>query len=144
MTCVKRDVYCRMYDPLGPRGGNTCLYELRDRSLFKGSWRGEGGLQNGNGGGGQVKFYPYIKGAEKVGAMLKGGGGGRKCVEVVITLVLAILKEEGKQVSYPFEEGSGHRHFYTISTGVGGVAKSFRPAIFPFCSPASPYLMTGS
>ena len=41
-----------------------------------------GGLQNGRGGGGRVhaKFYPYEKGggAEKVLAMLKGGGGHKK------------------------------------------------------------------
>ena len=40
-----------------------------------------GGLQNGRGGGGHVKFYPYEKGgggAEKVLAILKGGGGHRK------------------------------------------------------------------
>ena len=33
----------------------------------------------GGGGGGEVKLYPYEKGeAEKVLAMLKGGGGGRE------------------------------------------------------------------
>ena len=39
---------------------------------------GEGGRQNGRGGGGQVKFYPYKKGAGRGGrkkgvTMLKGG-----------------------------------------------------------------------
>ena len=47
--------------------------ELRDWSLITGS----GGYKTGEGGGGHVKFYPYEKrggGAEKVLAMLKGGG----------------------------------------------------------------------
>ena len=44
---------------------------IRDWSLITGMG---GGLQNGRGGV-QVKFYPYEKrGAEKVLAMLKGGG----------------------------------------------------------------------
>ena len=30
------------------------------------------------GGGGHVKFYPYKKGAKKVLAMLKGGGGHKR------------------------------------------------------------------
>ena len=45
---------------------------LRDWSIITG---GGGGLQNGRG---NVKFYPYEKGAEKVLAMLKGGGGHNK------------------------------------------------------------------
>ena len=46
---------------------------FRDWSLIT----GRGGYKTG--GGGHVKFYPYEKGgAEKVLAMLKGGGGHEK------------------------------------------------------------------
>ena len=59
------------------------------------------------GGGGHVKFYPCIKGggAEKVLAMLVGGGGGITSCAVVFTQwldVLAILKEGEKKVSFFF------------------------------------------
>ena len=47
---------------------------------------GEGGLQNGPGGGGHVKFYPYKKGgAEKVLAIDSEGGGGTKSFGVDFT-----------------------------------------------------------
>ena len=42
------------------------------------------------GGGGHAKYYPYEKGgAEKVLAMMKGGG--TKCFEVVLTQELEVL-----------------------------------------------------
>ena len=51
---------------------------IREWSLIT----GRGGLQNGRGG--HVKFYPYEKGgAEKVLAILKGGG--TKCFGVDFT-----------------------------------------------------------
>ena len=44
--------------------------QIRDHSLI--TVGGGGGVQNGRGGGGQVKFYPYKKeGAQQVLAMLK-------------------------------------------------------------------------
>ena len=56
----------------------TCFYST---ATHKREWSlitGMGGLQNGREGG-QVKFYPYEKGgAEKVLAMLKGGGGAQQ------------------------------------------------------------------
>ena len=55
--------------------GTLTILQVRDWSLITG--RG-GGYRTG--GGGHVKFYPYEKGgeAEKVLAILKGGGGARK------------------------------------------------------------------
>ena len=53
----------------------------------------------------QVKFYPYKRGADKVLAMLKGGG--HKKLWVVLTLelqVLAILKE-GSTRFHPLKGG---------------------------------------
>ena len=56
-----------------------------------------------------MNFYPYQKkkggGAGKVLAMLKEGGGGTKCFEVVLTHkleVLVILKEGAKGSSHQF------------------------------------------
>ena len=62
--------------------GRPFSTKLREWSLITG--RG-GGLHKGRGGykkaGGQLKFYPYKKGSEKVLAMLKGGD--TKSFEVV-------------------------------------------------------------
>ena len=62
-----------------------------------------------------MKFYPY-----------KRGGGE----------VLAILKGEVKKVSTLYKKGGGGGK--VLPSRRGG-AKSFGPAIFPFCSPPPPH-----
>ena len=69
--------------------------------------------------------------------MLKGGGVRRKGFGVVFSWkleVLAILK--GKRYP-PFKNGGGDENVYPVLRG-GGAAKSFRHAIFLFCSPPPP------
>ena len=69
-----------------------------------------GGLQNGRGGGGQVKFYPYKTGDGK--SFSDAEGGGTKGFGVVLTRalkVLAVLKLEGR----------GHKRLPPFKRGVG-------------------------
>ena len=69
-------------------------FTVRNRSLITG--RGGGGYTSG--GGGQGKFYPYIKrGAAVFGEQLKhfshadGGGGGHRKFEVVLIREFEVL-----------------------------------------------------
>ena len=82
--------------PPGSATGNEPLKPLRDWSLITG--RGATKRE----GGGHVKFYPYEKdgeGAEKVLAMLKGGGtkcfgeGFTHYLEVFVLAILNILQK---------------------------------------------------
>ena len=67
----------------------SSLYLVRDRSLILIIWRGGGGgggyTMGREGGVGQVKFYPYIKGGRKVLTMSMGGGRGTTSFGVPFT-----------------------------------------------------------
>ena len=94
---------------------------------------GEGGLQNGRGA---YEILPRRKGgAENVLAMLEWGTNSFGVVSTWQLEVLAILK--GGTKSFHSLKG-GHEKFYPV-LGRGGGAKSFSPAIFPFCSPPPCY-----
>ena len=83
------------------RAGND-FFLLKDGLNY-----GEGGLQNGMGGGGQVKFYPYKKkGGGGVLAILKGGG--QKSFGVVLTQVLEVLTR-GCVKCFPCVEGGAQK-----------------------------------
>ena len=62
------------------------------------------------------------------------GGGGTTSFEVVLTWeleVLAIVMGGGRKKCPPFKRGA----YKKVLTCYEGGAKSFGPAIFPFCSP---------
>ena len=69
---------------------STCytLWHFGDWSLITGR-----GATNCRRGGGVVKFYPYKRKGEQIFflAVLKGGGGGTKSCEVVLTWEFEIL-----------------------------------------------------
>ena len=82
---------------------------------------GEGrGATKQEGGGGASEILPLQKGrADIILAMLKAGGGGTKCSEVVSTQeleVLAILMGEGGRCKKfpPFQNGGGREKFYPV------------------------------
>ena len=100
--------------------------QLRDWSLIM----GRGGLQNG-------------RGACEVLPLRKGGGGGKSFSHAeegaqkfwgsFYTVAWSFSHIEGGAKSFHSLKG-GRKKFDPVLSGGGG-AKSFRPTIFPFCSP---------
>ena len=95
------------------------------------------GLQNGrgDGGGGQVKFYPYEKGGG--GTKNVSGGEGAQSFEVVFTWeleVLAILK--GDRKNFPLFK-RGVQKVVSCLEG-GGAQKVLDPRFSHFVAPPPP------
>ena len=97
----------------------------------------------GKGGGGyvqnrkgHVRFYPYEKGGGKFLAMMKGGH--RRFWGSMYAVDCSFSHIEGGRKTYPLFKRGSRKVFSCLEWGGGGGAKSFRPAIFPFCSPPSP------
>ena len=77
-----------------------------------------------------MKFYPY----EKTGG--GGGGGGHKKLRGSFYTVLSMLKGACAN-SFDSLKGKARKVLPWLEGGGGG-AKSFGPAISPFCSPLPP------
>ena len=81
------------------------------------------------GGRGARQVLPLRKrGVKKIFGHAEGGH--KKFCGSFYTVVLAILK--GGREKFTLFEKRGHKKFYPV---LRGGAKSFGPAIFPFCSP---------
>ena len=64
--------------------------------------------------------------------MLKEGGGGAKRFDEVLTQELEVLAILKGARTFHHLKGGGREMFYLV---LRGSAKSFEPAIFPFCRP---------
>ena len=88
-----------------------------------------------------MKFLPLRKGggAEKVLAILKGGGGAQQVLGLFLRGSLKFWPYcRGGALSFHSLKGGGARN--VLPCLEGGGAKSFGPAIFPFCSPPLPVI----
>ena len=93
-------------------------------------WGGGGGTTTQEEG--QVKFYSYKRGSEKVLAMLKG-------VQLTWELEVLAIYTNGRAEKklQPFKRGRGHKTFYAV---LSGGRKKFQTCNFPIRSPTSPPL----